>query len=187
MLEGVGFGRRALARGIDVAVHYFVGTVVGVMTGILVAIGAAVRGVQADDTFAMMSTTPLIGFIAALLGATAMHILAEWLHGSTIGKRLCGITVIHEDGGPARFAGVVRRSFAYFVDALFFGLVAYHKMAESPRRQRVGDRWGQTMVVRIGALDPSHRRSGLRFVAASLAGLVADGLIVFLELASRLA
>jgi hypothetical protein len=40
--------------------------------------------------------------------------------------------------------------------------------------------------VRIRELDPSRRRSGLRFVGASLAGLVADGLIVFLELASRL-
>lgn len=186
VLEGVGFGRRALARGIDMAVHYLVGTVVGIITGILVVIGATVRGVEPDQTLALLSTTPLVGFIAALVGAMAMHVLAEWLHGSTLGKRVCGITVIHEDRGPASLGGVVKRNVAYFVDTLFFGFVAYQKMAESARSQRIGDRWGRTMVVRIAALDPSERRSGLRFVAASAAGLMADGLITFFELASRL-
>jgi uncharacterized RDD family membrane protein YckC len=185
-LEGVGFGRRAVAQAIDLTVHSLVGIVVGVTTSLLVVIGAAFRGVEPDQTLAMISADSLGDFIAALVGATAMHILAEWLHGSTIGKRLCGITVIHEDGGPADFGGVVRRNIAYYVDAMFFGLVAYHKMAQSPRSQRVGDQWGRTMVVRIRELDPGRRRSGLRFVGASLAGLVADGLIVFLELASRL-
>lgn len=185
-LEGVGFGRRALARAIDFVVHSLVGIVVAVMTGLLVMIGAAFRGVEPDQTLELISADSSISFVAALVGATAMHVLAEWLHGSTIGKRLCGITVIHEDGGPAGFGGVVRRNVAYFVDAMFFGLVAYHKMAQSARSQRVGDQWGRTMVVRIRELDPSRRRSGPRFVGASLAGLVADGLIVFLELASRL-
>ena len=142
-----------MARGIDMAVHFLVGIVVGLITGILVVIGAAVRGAEPEDSLAIVSAAPLIGIIAALLGATAMHVLAEWLHGSTIGKRLCGITVIQEDGGPAHFAGVVRRNLAFYVDGLFFGLVAYHKMAQSPRSQRVGDQWGRTMVVR----DPRAR------------------------------
>jgi hypothetical protein len=43
------------------------------------------------------------------------------------------------------------------------------------------------MVVRIATLDQSTRRSGLRFAAAALAGLSADGLMIFLELAYRLA
>jgi uncharacterized RDD family membrane protein YckC len=185
-LEGVGFGRRVLARLIDFVVHSLVGLVVGVMTGLLVMIGAAFRGVEPDHTVALISADSSLGFVAGLLGATAMHVLAEWLHGSTLGKRVCGITVIHEDGGPADFLGVVKRNLAYFADSFFFGFVAYQKMAESSRCQRIGDRWGRTMVVRIDALAPSERRSGLRFAAASLAALMADGLIDFLELASRL-
>ena len=131
------------------AVHFLVGNVVGLITGILVVIGAAVRGAQPDDALARAVRRPVHRLHRGALGATAMHVLAEWLHGSTIGKRLCGITVIHEDGGPASFAGVVRRNVAYLLDAMFFGFVAYHKITQSPRSQRVGDQWGRTMVVRI--------------------------------------
>jgi len=42
------------------------------------------------------------------------------------------------------------------------------------------------MVVRIAALDESTRRSGLRFAGAAMAGVTADGLILFLEMAFRL-
>jgi hypothetical protein len=40
--------------------------------------------------------------------------------------------------------------------------------------------------VRIATLDPSARRSWPRFAVAALLGLAADGLVLFLELASRL-
>ena len=79
----------------------------------------------------------------------------------------------------------MKRNLAYYVDSLFFGLVAYQKMSESPKRQRIGDHWGRTMVVRLAEIDPSTRPSGLRFAAATLVGLTADGLAMFIELASR--
>jgi len=43
------------------------------------------------------------------------------------------------------------------------------------------------MVVRIATLDPLRRPSRLRFAGAALAGLTADGLIIFLEMAYSLA
>jgi len=63
--------------------------------------------------------------------------------------------------------------------------VAAHKMSQSPQRQRIGDVWGHTMVVRIATLDASSRRSRPRFVGAVLAGIAADGFVIFIELASR--
>jgi uncharacterized RDD family membrane protein YckC len=185
-LEGVGFGRRALAHGIDLVVHIVIGAVIGVVATILVLLGAGFRGVSPDAALARLSTTSFLSFAVALLGGTAMHTLCEGLHGSTLGKRLCGIIVISENGGPSNLLGAIKRNLAYYIDSLFFGLVAYQKMSETPKRQRIGDRWGHTMVVRIAVLDKSTRPSGLRFAAAALTGLTADGLTIFMELAYRL-
>jgi uncharacterized RDD family membrane protein YckC len=184
-LEGVGFWKRALARAIDLVVHFLVGAATGVIATIFVLIGAAIGGVSPDPAVARLSANSLLGFAAALVGAMAMHSLSEGLHGSTLGKRACGIIVIGEHGGPPNLVGAVKRSLAYYVDAFFFGMVAYQKMSESPKRQRIGDTWGHTMVVRIATLDAAGRPSGLRFAAATIAGLAADGLIIFLELAFK--
>ena len=186
VLEGVGFWRRVLARAIDLLVHMLVGSLTGIVAGLLLLIGAALRGASPDAALAKLSAETLPGFVVALIGGTAMHVLCEGLHGSTLGKRLCGIIVVSEDGGPSSLTGALKRNLAYFVDALFFGLVAFQKMAASPKRQRVGDVWGQTMVVRIATLDPSTRPSTLRFAGAALAGLTADSLLIFLELAYSL-
>jgi len=187
VLEGVGFWRRALARVIDHFVHFLVGSLAGIVAGLILLIGAALRGGSPDAAMAELSANTLSGFAAALVGAVAMHVLCEGLHGSTLGKRLCGIIVINEDGGPPNLVGALKRNLAYFVDAMFFGLVAFHKITTSPRAQRVGDVWGHTMVVRIATLDPLRRPSRLRFAGAALAGLTADGLIIFLEMAYSLA
>jgi uncharacterized RDD family membrane protein YckC len=185
--EGAGFGIRALARAIDTVVHVLVGVVVGVATIVLLAIGGALRGQPTDAEVARLSVNTPLGFLAGLLGSIAMHALAEGLHGSTVGKRLCGLTVVRVDGGPAGVAAAVKRSVAFLWDALFFGLVAAQKMSESPLRQRYGDAWAGTQVVRLAGLDPAQRRSSLRFVLAVVAGLTVDGTVIFVEAASRLA
>jgi|SRR5215470_7622248 len=185
--EGAGFAVRALARGIDTLVHFAVGLAAGLVVGILVAIGSALRGVPADAAIARLSGTTPLGFVAALIGGTAMHVLAEGLHGSTLGKRICGLTVISEDGTPASIPSALKRSIAYYWDALFFGLIAYRKMSESPRRQRFGDVWGQTQVVRLSSLDAGARRSWVRFALATTAGITVDGVVIFTELAFKLA
>jgi uncharacterized RDD family membrane protein YckC len=116
-----------------------------------------------------------------------MHTLAEGLHGSTLGKRLCGLTVIAVEGGHADLSAALKRSVAFIWDAFFFGLVALQKMSESPRRQRYGDTWAGTQVVRISKVDPSQRRSFGRFFVAVAAALAVDGVLIFIEAAFRLA
>lgn len=185
--EGAGFWVRALARGIDALVHLAVGLAAGIAAGILVAIGSALRGGSPDAAIAGLSAPRPIGYVAGVIGSMAMHVLAEGLGGSTLGKRLCGLVVISEDGTPATLPGALKRSIAFFWDAMFFGYIAAQKMSESPRRQRVGDVWGRTQVVRLSSLDAAVRRSWLRFAFAATAGVTVDGLLLFLELASRLA
>ena len=185
--EGAGFLIRGLARGIDLLVHFAVSAATGIAAAFLIVIGSAIQGVPPDEPLARLSVTSPLGYLAALIGGTAMHVLAEGLHGSTLGKRMCGLTVISEDGTPATLLGALKRDIAYYWDALFFGLIAYHKMAESPRRQRYGDEWGRTQVVGLSTLDPNARRSWLRFAAATTAGMAVDGAILFIEVGYRLA
>lgn len=184
--EGAGFWLRALARVIDTLLHFAIGMAAGMTAGILVAIGSAIQGVTADATFAKLSETTPVTFIASVIGSMAMHVLAEGLHGSTVGKRICGLTVISEDGTPATLLGALKRDIAYFFDALFFGVVAARKMAESPRRQRFGDVWGNTQVVRLSSLDAGARRSWVRFVLANAVGIAVDGVALFTGLVSNL-
>lgn len=184
--EGAGFWVRALARGIDTLVHLAVGLAAGLAAAILLAIGSALRDASPDEAIARLSATTPLGYVAGVIGGMAMHVLAEGLGGSTLGKRLCGLTVISEDGTPATLLGALKRSIAFFWDAMFFGYVAAQKMSESPRRQRVGDVWGHTQVVRLSTLDAAARRSWLRFAFAAMAGITVDGLLLFIELASRL-
>jgi uncharacterized RDD family membrane protein YckC len=185
--EGAGFGIRALARAIDAVVHLLVGAAVGVFTVLLVVVTGALRGQPADAELARLSVNTPLGYLAAFVGSVAMHTLAEGLHGSTLGKRLCGLTVISGDGSHAGVAAALKRSMAFLWDALFFGLVAYQKMSESPRRQRYGDAWADTQVVRISELGPSQRRSFGRFLLSVIAGLTVDGVLIFIEAAFRLA
>jgi len=183
--EGVGFSRRALARLVDIMVHFVVSIVVTVAGGILIAVADGLMGGDAQAALARLAVVPLTGHAAGLLGGLWLHVASEGLHGSTIGKRVCRITVIREDGGPANLAAALRRSIAFYVDTLFFGLVAWAKMQESTRRQRVGDLWAHTMVVRLDSLDPGSQRSGLRFLGAAALGLGGDGVVVFAELVTR--
>jgi uncharacterized RDD family membrane protein YckC len=183
---GVGFWRRGVARGIDLAVHCLV-TVGALFAGVfLVALAFAVRGRSPDAAVERLSALSWEITLIPGLGATAMHALAEGLHGSTIGKRLCGIAVIDQDGGPCQLVSAIKRSVAWHLDALILGLVAAQSMSESRRRQRIGDKWGRTMVVQIRYLAPVARRSKMRFVAVTAAALALDGAIYFGWLVARM-
>lgn len=145
---------RALAQGIDMVIHYGVGCGAGLVAGFVTAFIAAFQGRSPDSDIARLSAAPLWGYVAAMLGSLLMHTLSEGLHGSTLGKRICGIVVIGEDGSPASITAAFKRSLAFYWDGLFFGLIAYERMSRSPKRQRVGDAWGKTMVVQISAVPP---------------------------------
>jgi uncharacterized RDD family membrane protein YckC len=132
------------------------------------------------------AATPPSSFVAALLGGAWMHVASEALHGSTVGKRLCGITVVAEHGGPPRFDSAARRTLAYYLDSLLLGFPAADAISASPLRQRAGDRWAHTLVVR---LDSPEARSGagrVSFFAAAALGPGGDALFVVVARAAHL-
>ena len=67
--------------------------------------------------------------------------------GSTVGKRLVGLRVAMLDGSPLTGRAVFLRTLARFIDCfLITPIVAAIMVWSSPRNQRLGDRWGGTIV-----------------------------------------
>jgi uncharacterized RDD family membrane protein YckC len=173
-LQGVTFAPRALAQLIDMGVHYTVAAASGFVFGVLVVLAAAIRHVPFQPLLEKATRNGAIAFIAAMLGSVFVHALCEGLYGATLGKRLLGMTVISEDLTFCSFPQAVKRSFAFIIDGLFFGAVAWSNMKDSPQHQRLGDKWAETIVVRRADVPPALLHSTGRFFAILLLAFVAD-------------
>jgi uncharacterized RDD family membrane protein YckC len=147
----------------------------------------ALRGSPPDAMIERLSTQAGRDFLAGMLGSLAMHTLSEGLHGSTIGKRLCGLTVVMVGGGRPTLGAALKRSLAFLWDTLFFGLIAAQRMSQSPLSQRYGDVWANTQVVRLSALGPDPGRSWLGFALAASYGLAVDAILILFASISKLA
>jgi uncharacterized RDD family membrane protein YckC len=158
VLEPAGFWIRAGARLADIAVQTVVGFVVGIIMAIIAGMMEAMGGRPAADFIASMERTTFIGWIGSVLTVIAYHSCFEGLAGTTIGKRIFGLQVIDMATGPVTFTQGVKRSLGFLVDGLFFGAIGAHSMNESPEKQRVGDHWAKTRVVRRRSL-PHHLRT----------------------------
>jgi hypothetical protein len=77
---------------------------------------------------------------------------------------------LKQDMKPSSMYGALIRSLAYYIDALFFGLIGYISMSESPLNQRYGDVWGKTVVVKVKEVSPDSLRSQNYFIFGLLAG-----------------
>jgi hypothetical protein len=74
------------------------------------------------------------------------------------------------------------RSFAYFIDALFFGLIGYFNMQKNPQRQRHGDEWAHTVVCRRSNVAAANLRSGGQFTGALFLAVLADAMLLIFGL-----
>ena len=79
----------------------------------------------------------------------AYYIATEGYWGRTVGKAVCGIRVVREDGGGTPgFGPAAIRTILRLVDGLFGYLVAFVVVLASGKRQRLGDMAARTLVVR---------------------------------------
>lgn len=89
------------------------------------------------------------GYVVQAALSLGYFIVMEWATGWTIGKALFGLRVVDFAGGQISFTQSVLRNLLLIVDWFFGGLVALISMMTSDRRQRVGDRAANTLVVHL--------------------------------------
>jgi hypothetical protein len=112
----------------------------------------------------------------------------EGLFGATAGKLILGMRVIQDDGSPCNFGSAFYRGLWRYIDALFFGLVAYTTM-NAPQQKRLGDKRAHTMVVsrnEVGLINPHHWSRFLIALAVYLSVLAVWQLINLLRIVTFL-
>jgi uncharacterized RDD family membrane protein YckC len=125
---------------------------------VLVPQGALVRGPAfIIDTFlASLVAATVLGGQASLSKIVVVTLAVEFVYfavcegvwGTTAGKRLFGLRVVRADDG--RRCGAVAalvRTVLRLVDNILFSLPGITAIMQSPRRQRLGDRAANTLVV----------------------------------------
>jgi hypothetical protein len=113
--------------------------------------------------------------------------ICQGWHGCSPGKRMLGIVVLQEDGSPCAPFQALKREIAFFVDSLFFGIVAKLRMSESHLQQRIGDSWARTVVVYRRSAPAHSLRSGLRFATVLFLASAADAAALALPFLFRIA
>jgi uncharacterized RDD family membrane protein YckC len=186
-LIGARFWIRAGAQLIDTLIHWAVWSFVApVVLGFGLGIYARVSHVELGALAQKASSGGWYGYVAAGLGFAFYHTVMEAMCGATLGKRLLGLVVVTPKGGPISFRAALGRSFAYYVDGLFFGLVAYDTM-KPPLQQRLGDMWNGTMVLKRSMLPRRTVYAASNFGVALFLGLLSNSACYFLTALIELA
>jgi uncharacterized RDD family membrane protein YckC len=99
-------------------------------------------------------------FLAVILIWLVYYAVMETAVGATVGKLVTGIRVVRRDGSKPDLATSLKRTVLRVVDGFPFVLpylVGAIAVWSSPTKQRLGDRWAGTYVVRTGTrpVDPT--------------------------------
>lgn len=141
-----GVGIRGVAMTIDAFVWFALAFVA------FFAIGAVTGDIESVDgtVTADLEGTPALAAFTLWLGlAIGYHTVLEWRYGKTLGKYLVGIRVAEPDGSPPTLRASLVRNVARLVNWLpGFYLVGIGVLLASERPTRLGDRVGETVVVR---------------------------------------
>lgn len=167
--EGAGAWIRALARLIDYLGSIILGLLGGFLGGIVLVI-LAENGLVNPGWEERMGGLSVSVVAFSLLGNFLYRSFCEGLHGATLGKLICRLSVVQQDGSPSTMKGSMIRTLGFYFDSLFFGVVGISEMYSSPRRQRYGDTWGETMVLKTRDLPADHPRLGTNFLVGYVTG-----------------
>ncbi|MDT0461248.1 RDD family protein, partial [Streptomyces sp. DSM 41527] len=128
---------RGLAVAVDVAVAW------------AVYLGASLLLLSATSSMdsAAVAAVSVATFVLVQVG---IPIVIETLsHGRSLGKLVCGLRVVREDGGPIRFRhALVRGGMGAIEIVMTMGVVAAVASLLSARGRRVGDVFAGTLVIR---------------------------------------
>ncbi len=135
----VGVGPRAVAFVIDWLLFAFLIAIVWIASG----------GVKSSAESHLL-TNPNTSLDLVITAAALVYfggLESAW--GTTIGKRALGLKVVMLDGTAVTGRAVFLRTLGRLLDCFLLSpVVAAIFVWASPRRQRIGDRWAHTVVVR---------------------------------------
>jgi len=180
-LEGAGFWVRAGARVIDTILHNILWFVSAFLIGIVIGLIGIITGTPTSQLVSETESSSAISFIFALAGYILYHAASEYICGTSPGKIIFKLYVKNEDGQPISIGAALIRSCVYFIDAFFFGLVAYGSMKESPLNQRLGDKWAKTVVVERSKLVQAQFPPWWKYLLAFVVAIILDGFIATLS------
>lgn len=128
---------RALAVCVDLALAW----------GVYLVITMALLTATASLDSAALAAVQVALFLLVLIGGpVAVETLSR---GRSVGKLICGLRVVREDGGPIRFRhALVRGAIGVIELQASFGLLACTASLISARGRRIGDVFAGTLVVR---------------------------------------
>ena len=135
-------GIRALAAILDTGVMLVVWYAAIKMWG---EVDPASRGVLS----ASFGDTTLTGIPALLLvfATAAFWIVPEWLWSATVGKWAWDLRVTTLTGGTISFGQALKRNVLRIIDCFPFYLTGFIAAKLTPRQQRLGDLWANTIVI----------------------------------------
>ena len=107
--------------------------------------------VAAVVSLAVGAVSAVLADLAFLLVTVGWYVVSEAVWGHTPGKWVVGIRVVDESGDEASAVGAVVRNVTKIVGgaSLLLILAGVVFIADSPNSQRLGDRWADTLVVRV--------------------------------------
>jgi uncharacterized RDD family membrane protein YckC len=174
------FAVRGGARLIDYIFEVILSAAGGFCAGILLVL---MSGPHALATGAGGAASLVVSIGIGLVGNVAYFALGDGVGGATLGKLLLGLRVRQIDLAPCRLSSAIGRDLAFFIDSFFFGMIAYSAMQSSPREQRLGDKWANTVVVREASLPSEAPRPNPWFgiMLGSVARIAFGALAVFAQ------
>ena len=103
-------------------------------------------GQTTADGFNLTGLPAIVSFLIGI----GYYLVMEATTGATLGKMALGLRDVRVDGGAISWGESAIRNVLRIVDGLFIYLVAVILIATSAKRQRLGDRAADTIVVRRG-------------------------------------
>jgi len=105
---------------------------------------AAITGQTTENGFELDGGPAVLAFAVYFL----YFIVLEAMTGATIGKMLLGLKVVRVDGHPIAWRESIIRNLLRIVDGFILYLVGLILILTSRKRQRLGDRIAETLVVK---------------------------------------
>ncbi len=131
-----GIGPRLVAQIIDTVVLMILFFLVG-----FVMSGSFIFQYQGEAAYPFIAVYVIVAFL--------YYILLEGLTGATIGKRLLKLKVVREDGSACGIGPALVRNILRIVDELpFLYIIGMILISRSSKKQRLGDRFAKTIVVK---------------------------------------